>query len=145
MVPVPPLHRGSVLASDSDNAGGSTRVMDWVLVHPLASLAVTVCVPGATGLNVCGEVKVANAPPSSDSWNAPVPPENVAVMVPVPPLHDGSALVSVRVMADGWVRVLVWLVVHRLASFTTTVCAPAARPLNVSGDVADANEPASIW
>src|SRR5947199_10761984 len=109
MVPVPPLHRGSVLASDSDNAGGSTRVMDWVLVHPLASLAVTVCVPGATWLNVCGEVKVVNALPSRRTSYRPVPPENVAVMVPVEPLQEGSVLVSVRVMADGWVSVLVWV------------------------------------
>ena len=56
MVPVPPLHSGSALASDSDSAGGSTSVMDWALVHALASLAVTVCDPGATALNVFGEV-----------------------------------------------------------------------------------------
>ena len=54
--PVPPLQSGSVLASDSESAGGSTSVMDWALVHRLASRAVTVCDPGATGLNVFGEV-----------------------------------------------------------------------------------------
>src|SRR5439155_30346 len=65
-----------------------------------------------------------------------MPPEKVAVMVPVPPLHDGSALVSVRVMADGWVSVLVWVAVHPLASFTTTVWVVAVSPVNWNGDVA---------
>src|SRR5439155_26570874 len=103
------------------------------------------CVPGATRLNVYGEMKVVNAPPSSWTLSGLVPPENVAVMVPVPPSHDASALVSVRVMADGWVSVLVWVAVHPLASFTTTVWVVAVSPVNWNGDVAETNEPPSSW
>src|SRR5438093_12744648 len=101
MVPVAPLHRVSVLASDSDNAAGSNRVMDWVLVHPLASLAETVCVPGATRLNVCGEVKVAKAPPSSWTGERLIPPEEGAETLRVRPLRAGPAWAKLRVAADG--------------------------------------------
>ena len=83
-------------------------------------------------------------PPSSESWSVPVPPENVAVMVPsLAPLQP-SCLARDRGTAVGSVRVLDCDAVHRLASFRTTVCAPPARPVKVTGEVAEANEPLSI-
>ena len=71
------------------------------------------------------------APPSSESCSVPVPPENVAVSVPFDRPAQPSLLVSVRLIALGWVKVLVWVLVHRLASRTITVWEPEASPVNV--------------
>ena len=59
-----------------------------------------------------------------------MPPENVAVMVPVgTPLQVRSVLVSDSDSAGGLTRVTDWLVVHRLPSRTVTVWDPTATPV----------------
>src|SRR5437667_88182 len=125
-----PVHVASVLASDRDGAGGAPTVMDLVVVHELASLSVTVCEPAVWPENVWGEVKVVKPPPSMSTCSVPVPPENVAVMVPLPPpLQVRSVLVSDSESAGGLTRVTDWLVVHRLPSRSVTVWDPTATPV----------------
>ena len=59
-----------------------------------------------------------------------MPPEKVAVTVPVgTPLQVRSVLVRDRDSATGLTMVTVWLVWHRLASCSVTVCDPVARGL----------------
>ena len=65
-------------------------------------------------------------------------------MLPRPVLQSGSVLVEDEVTeADGWVMLVVAGAAHPLLSFTTTLCEPAERPLNVAGEVHAANAPPS--
>ena len=62
-------------------------------------------------MKVWGEVKVLYPPPSIWSCSVPVPPENVAVTVPLPPpLQVRLVLVSESASAGGVTRVIDWLV-----------------------------------
>jgi hypothetical protein len=56
-------------------------------------------------LKVAGDVQAANAPPSRLHWYPGVPPEKLTVMLPVPPLHSGSALLDDVVTGVGWLTV----------------------------------------
>ena len=86
--------------------------------------------PAARPVKVWGEAKGLNPPPSIWSCSAPVPPENVAVMVPVgTPLHGRSVLASDSETAAGLTRATDWLLVHRLPSRSTTVWVPELRPV----------------
>src|SRR5206468_12984516 len=130
MVPLAtPLHRRSVLARDKESAGGSVRVTDWLVWQRLASWSVTVWDPALTDVYVNGDVTVANEPLSSLSWSVQVPPENVAVMVPVPPLHRGSTLASDSESAGGSASVPDCVPVRPLTSFRETTCDPGATPV----------------
>ena len=92
-------------------------MMDWLVVHRLASRTVTVWSPGVWPANVWGEANVANPPPSMSICRVPVPPEKVAAIVPsLPLLHEASVSVSESETAGGWLRLTDWLVEHRLPS-----------------------------
>ena len=74
-----------------------------------------------------------------------MPPAKVAVMLPLDWPGHPSFFASDRLIAVGWFKVVVWLVVQRFASFTVTVCDPAANPVNAKDEVAETNEPVSSW
>ena len=73
-----------------------------------------------------------------------MPPEYVAVMVPLLAPLQPSVLVRDRATAVGWVNVLDWVVVQPLASCRFTVWDPAARPVKACGEVKALYPPPSI-
>src|SRR5436853_265679 len=80
------------------------------------------------------------APAEKSCWKIVprfVPPENVAVTVPlVAPLQVTSVLERLRLIVGGEATVTVEAALeHPFASFTTTEWRPGARPVNVLGDV----------
>ena len=65
-------------------------------------------------------------------------------MLPRPVLQSGSLLVEDEVTeADGWVMLVVAGAVQPLESLTVTVCEPAARLLNVAGELQRLKAPPS--
>src|SRR6266487_6942683 len=102
MVPLLAPLQPSFLARDRVTAVGSVRVLDCDAVHRLASFRTTVCAPPARPVKVTGEVAEVNEPPSIWIVWGPVPPEKVAVIVPLPaPLQVRSVLASDKESAAG--------------------------------------------
>ena len=74
-----------------------------------------------------------------------VPPENVAVTVPLfTPMQVTSVCASDRLSAAGDPTAIDWLAVQLLASRTITVCDPVASPVKVRGDATVVKPPPSI-
>src|SRR5436309_3084447 len=125
MVPFDWPGQPSLLASDRATAVGWVSVLDWLVVQPSASCRLTVWDPEARAAKVCGDVKVLYPPPSIWTCRVPVPPEKVAVTVPVgTPLHVRSVLVSDSDSAGGAVSETDWDTALPSASPTVTVCVP---------------------
>ena len=143
--PVPVLQFGSVSVPEAVTAEGMTIVCEVAgAAQLLLSLTTTLCDPAERPLKVAGEVQAANAPPSRLHVYPGVPPEKVTLMLPRPVLQSGSVLLEEEVTAVGITMVCeVAGAAHPLLSFTTTLCEPAERPLNVAGEVHAANAPPS--
>src|SRR5262245_29133654 len=119
-------------------------VIGALVWQSLPFFTVTVCGPMPTFGKVCGEVAEANAPPSSLIMYEPVPPPNVAVMVPLlNPLQVISVLDRLRVTAGCSVIVTDALFSQPLASLKVTVCKAGPKLLKTCGEVAATNAPAS--
>jgi hypothetical protein len=91
---------------------GSVTVMLVVVVHPLASVTVYVCVPALT---VKSPVPV----------YGPVPPLPVTVTVAVPPLQEMLVELELAVRTVGSVTVILVIAEHPLASVTVYEYVPA--------------------
>jgi hypothetical protein len=143
--PVPVLQFGSVSVPEAVTAEGMTIVCEVAgAAQLLLSLTTTLCDPAERLPKVAGEVQAANAPPSRLQVYPGVPPEKVTLMLPRPVLQSGSVLLEEEVTAVGITMVCeVAGATHPLLSFTTTLCEPAERPLNVAGEVHAANAPPS--
>jgi len=114
------LHNGLLLAVIvAFNTAGSVNVTFAVVVHPFASVTVTVYEPAAKPL------AVAEVPPEGahEYVYEPVPPLAVTVALPVlPPLHNGLELDVIEAVNNaGSVKVTVAVPVHKLASVIVTV------------------------
>src|SRR5450759_4355536 len=133
-VPVdPPLHSTGVCVNVALSTTGSVIVIAAVGVHRFASVTVNVCSP--TFNPVCAGVMIYGA----------TPPAGVIVTVPVdPPLQSTGVCVNVALSTGGSVIVIVTVVVHRFASVTVNVCAPAFSPVCAGVMVYGPTPPAGV-
>src|SRR5205085_3876680 len=113
------------------------------------SCTVTLCEPAARPPRVAGELTGLNAPESTFMVYGPVPPENVAVTLPlVPPTQVTFDAESESASPGGLViEIPLTTVAAPSESVTVSECVPAATPVNDAGEVAGANAPASrrVW
>jgi hypothetical protein len=123
---VPPLHNTLLTAVDVTKAVGSAIVTISVIVHPLASVTVTVFTPAVWPIitEVVAVVDHKYVYPE-------VPPVTVIVAEPVvPPLHNTLlTVVEVASAVTGSAIVSWWVIVQPLASVTVTVLTPAVCPV----------------
>ena len=112
-----PLQRTLVAVADALNAVGSVTAALEVLMHPTASVIVTVYVPAHNPVTV-DEV----APLLHEYVKGEVPPDIVTSAEPLhTPLHDILAVVKAVAVPPDWLFMVVLTVaVHPLASVTVT-------------------------
>src|SRR5262245_61021736 len=134
-----PKQLTSSFVRSSVTAVGVPTSIDFWIAQLLASLTSTVCEPAARPVKVLGEVSMAKPPPSIWNWYGAVPPPKVAITEPsLAPKQLTSCLVRSSVTELGVPTSIDFWIAHSCASFTSTVCDPAARPVKVLGEVAAA-------
>src|SRR5919112_913744 len=113
-----PLHVAAVGAAVAVKGNGSVIVTSIVVVQPLASVMVNVCVPAVSP--VCAGVMLYGA----------VPPAGVMTTLPsLAPLHDAAVGAAVAVSGRGSVIVTSIVAVQPLTSVMVNVCVPAVSPV----------------
>jgi hypothetical protein len=115
--PVPPKHNAAIPLALAATAAGWLITTAAVSAHPLASRTVTVCAPTPTPL----KLPLAWIAPVSN-WNVygPTPPLPLALIVPVPPKHNGLVPLALATNTTGSVTVTLVVAVHPVASVTVT-------------------------
>jgi len=121
----PPLQLTLVVVALTDAAdAGCVTTAVAVVVHALASVAVTVYVPAVSVL-----MDAVVAPVFQLYVAVPVPPVELAVADPLlPPKQLMLVTDVVATNAAGWVMATVAVAVHELASVAVTVYVPAVNP-----------------
>ena len=114
----PPLHNTGVEVVDATSSVGSVTVALVVIVHPFASVTVTVYAPALSPL------AVAAVPPDGDhEYVYPAVPllATTLALPEFPPLHKTAVAVAEDVSNVGWVTAVTAVDVHPIASVTVTV------------------------